>query len=337
MVKRKWQEADIKQAFFPVIEQNDIYWFDKSDHPYYINGYKAIVNGNNKRTFAVVSNNYHLVLNEDAYKMADYFIKGIFNGLTLNDFKPFNVYLSKTKSSCRIDLIMPNSPFKAFGKDTERFIPFVRISNSYNKTVSLKYEIGFCRWMCLNGCIFGGKSMTFSFAHNKEITNKQINIWIEDTRKDIGQINNLWIAYEAKLKHLKEIDFPQSMVLPIFCKIFDIKVEKKERSQKRDENLALKANVIINASKEYFNEMGNNAYALYNVLTDYASYPLGGNISTNFTHGYQRRVGSWIDEFIQESGKEDFSLSKYIGDEAMDIAFHLESICHNSTQTLFCV
>ena len=46
-------------------------------------------------------------------------------------------------SSCRIDLIIPYSQDNPFADKKDTWTPFIRISNSYNRTLVLKYEIGF--------------------------------------------------------------------------------------------------------------------------------------------------------------------------------------------------
>ena len=110
------------------------------------------------------------------------------------------------------------------------------------------------------------------------------------------------------------------------AKAFGIKVDKDKVSLRQREVLGQSAKRIVDAAKEYFAEMGNNAYAIFNVLSDFASFPVAYGHQSIFIHGLQRKVGLWADELIQEAKKADFSLYKYIGEEAMNTAFFLESL-----------
>lgn len=328
MITREWKGANLNEAFFPVTMAS-VSWSDNEGNFHKISGQYAIIDFSTKKTFSVVSDRYHLILNKEAYDFADAIIRGVFEGFTLSDFECFNIYMPKTRGSCRIDLIIPHNFNNPFGDPRENWTPFVRISNSYNKTLVLKYEIGFCRWICLNGVIFGQKGITIKFVHTDEINPKTINLYILKAQQEIGNIRNLWNAFENKLLRLKEIPLPSTMALPMFCKAFGLEIDETKVSKSQKENFKIKAQKIITSSKEYFAELGNNAYALFNVLTDFASFSEGVANPHNFIHGYQRKVGDWVDNIVTESSKPDFSLYKYIGEAAMNSAFFLESLVEN--------
>ena len=323
MISRVRQQFDLEQAFFPVVEKPiDVHVF--MGQPKRIPGYKALVEQETGRVISVVSSKYRLLLNRTAYNLADIIIQAVFEGKRLRDFECFNILMPKTKGSCRIDLIIPNDFNKLFGDENESWIPFVRISNSYNKRMTLKYEIGFCRWICMNGVIFGQLGITFSINHT-ELTIEYIDMLIEKAKKEMGSIVSLWSEFEKKMNALKEISLPVSACLPIYCKAFDINIKEK-LTEDQKEILRSKAKQIIDAGKEYFKELGNNGYAMMNVLSDFASFPQWSSSPNNFVDGYQRTVGRWIDDFLAASKKDDFSLSKYIGEKYQNTAYTLESL-----------
>ncbi|MBO4721718.1 MAG: DUF932 domain-containing protein [Muribaculaceae bacterium] len=325
MMTRTSHNCDLGQAFFPVKEiPIFLEGFGVSRKP--IPGYKAIVEMESGKALSVVSSNYRLIRNEEAYKIADIVVRSIFEGKTLRDFSCYNIHMPKTKGSCRIDLIIENHFNQLFGNPSESWTPFVRISNSYNRTLTLRYDIGLCRWICKNGVIFGHKGISFSVTHEGRITDKEIDRLIERAKSNIGSIGSLWHDFEVKMNTLHEIALPASSALAIYCKAFGISVKKDDVTKAQESRLALCAKQIVTASKDYFKELGNNAYAMMNVLTDYASFPEWANGSTNYVDGYQRRVGRWVDEFLQEHGKQNFSLSAYIGDEYQNTAYYLESL-----------
>ena len=105
-----------------------------------------------------------------------------------------------------------------------------------------------------------------------------------------------------------------------------LKIDEKKITPAMVELLKSRTQQILKAGKEYFNDMGNNAYALFNVFTDYASFPAGVSEGSVTIHNLQHRVGDWVDEFLAAYNQDGFSLSKYIGEDAMDAAFYLERI-----------
>lgn len=340
MIKRDAQPSYLQDAFFTVREE-PVYMTGTRGREKRIRGYKAIVNGVTGEVFSVVTDRYRLIHNQDAYEMADHVVRAVFDGKSLSDFECFNIMMPKTKSSCRIDLIIPNNFQTLFGMSSESYTPFVRISNSYNKTLVLKYEIGFCRWICKNGCIFGQRGITFSMSHTDRIWSR--DELVKEARRRIGSIAQLWSTFQRKMEGLRAIALPDSSILPLFCKVFNITVEEDKRSMPHgmefgedlylDDKLrvmALKAKHIVDISKSYFNALGNNAYAAMNILTDYASFPVSTTNPNNYIHGYQRRVGRWVDEFLAESGREDFSFANYIGADCYKYAERLTHILDRS-------
>jgi len=322
MITRNAPKVDINNAFYGVKEEK-LYYEGRNHKMKTVSGSKALIDVAEDKKIAIVSDRYRLISNREAYRLADKIVRGVFEGKTLNDFICFNIYMPSTKASCRIDLILPHNYYNPFGDMVEDWTPFVRISNSYNGTLCLKYEIGFCRWICKNGVIFDQKGLTISFTHTEILHINTFDYLIKRARLEIGEIGDVWNEFQKKLNALKNTTLPRSSALPMFCKVFNIQC--KDFSDRQKDLYGCRASQIMNASKEYFNDMGNNAYALFNVLTDYASFPAGPNAPGN-VHGYQKKIGQWADAFIAASKRPDFSLAKYIGNEAYDAANYLESL-----------
>ena len=364
MVIREFEEMkeegfQLQDAFFET-EILPIYWFDSNDRRHKIAGQQTIIDKKERRAISVVSTSYQFIHNFDAYKLADRVIQRVFNGLTLKDFECFNVYRPQSKGSCRIDLILRSAKSR-FPNLIETWMPFIRISNSYNKTLVLKYEIGFCRGICLNGVIFDQRGITIRIPHSQKVNMYRIKRMI-DNLKEVKGIQSLIDEFCGKINTLKSfefpesIEFPETVVLPelikfpvffalaMYCKAFNIVVkheeiygtvekeepdgivQKKAITPKRIEQLTEEARLIINRAEQYFEEHGYNAYAIFNVLTDYATYPVAYSRHSIYIHGHQKKVGNWADDFIAEIKKPDFSLDKYFGEDIMESAFVLESL-----------
>lgn len=322
MIKREKEFKNLDQAFFPVEEQ-PVFTLEHRRIP----GYKSIVDQEAGRVISVVSEQYNLIRNYDAYRMAEYVVEEAFDGKTLQDFKCRNILMPQSKGSCRIDLILPNNFSTLFGSSRESWTPFVRISNSYNKTISLKFEIGFCRWICLNGVIIGQNGVSFSTTHTKRITEIDIVSTLKKrTRENMGNVGSLWHSFEKKMNVLRNIQMNSSDAMALYCRVFDIQARKEGISEKQKEGLYLRAKQIDRLKTEYFNELGNNAYAMLNVLTDFASFPEWTVNPSGYVDGYQRKVGRWVDGIIMFNGQEGGWRKTYLDDDSRESAAFLESL-----------
>lgn len=86
MITRERVKYNLEDAFFPVSEE-PISWGEFMGQATRIQGYKAIVDKETGKTLSVVSSRYRLVLNREAYEMADYVVQATFEGKTLKDFE----------------------------------------------------------------------------------------------------------------------------------------------------------------------------------------------------------------------------------------------------------
>jgi hypothetical protein len=161
-----WTERDIRDAFFPV-ELRPIYVdrLDRSNDYRRLERHFAVMDLERGHAFAVVTDDYKLITNEKAYEMAAPTMKKVFRATEIEDLACFNITMPKSRSFCHIDLIHRRSDFAPWENDT--WSAFLRITNSYNRTRRLRFELGFCRWICLNGMIFGAKSIEFSYSHTR--------------------------------------------------------------------------------------------------------------------------------------------------------------------------
>jgi hypothetical protein len=193
----------------------------------------AVVDVERQNPFAVVTDDYELVTNKAAYDMAAEVMKKVFHTTQIGDMECLNITMPKTRSFCHIDLIHKTADFSPWEKD--KWTAFLRISNSYNRTRLLRFELGFCRWICLNGIIFGSKSIEFSYAHTRRGMDR-VDRFVEN----IGDIRKLETALTEKLHQLKRYHVPEKEMLPLLCRAFDIKATKDvvEKQRRVDDLLA---------------------------------------------------------------------------------------------------
>lgn len=319
---KKWQAIDPNIAFFPVAlkpiffepstiamdsEQTDLF----SSEFKQLQRHFAVVDESNNRVFSVVTDNYKLVTNKEAFDAAQSVMKQVFKVIKPQDLVCLNVTMPSTRSFCHIDLIHKNADFAPWEKD--KWTAFLRITNSYNRTHLLRFELGFCRWVCLNGMIFGTKSVEFSYAHNKQGMDK-----VERFIENIGDIQKLEIELTEKLHQLKRYHVPEQYMLGLACKVFEFNVQPQtDIKPKRIEELIKFRDSVQHATKKYYNEMGAHGYAALNVLTDVATRPVSAFSAESKIDGMQRKCGSWIDAFVEDISKHTFSFDAYLAEYSL--------------------
>ena len=313
-MERHWKEYDPTEAFFPVeLKPVFIQSAKPSKDLFGEVGYQAlprhfaVVDSESEYAFAVVTEDYHLVTNQQAYDLAAEALKSVFNFTALEDMACLNVIMPKSRSFCHIDLIHKDSDFEPWKND--RWVPFVRITNSYNRTRRLRFEIGFCRWICLNGCIFCSKSVEISFAHTKQF-HEEMRRWHEN----LSEIKALEQLFIGQLQNLQRFRVPVRWMLPLACKVFDIKIPTDTSIKpRRVEELIQFRESITDLTSNYFRVLGEQGYSALNVLTDYASRPVGVIAPENMIDGFQHKAGDWINDFLEQIQSREFSFEDYLG------------------------
>ena len=320
-----WVPIDIREAFFPV-ELRPVYSdnaskkSEKSRKLKKLPRHLAVTDIERDEAFAVVSRDYKLVTNEEAYDMAKLAISKVFKILELKDLVCLNITMPETRSFCHIDLVHRQAKFEPWEED--EWTAFLRITNSYNKMRSLRYELGFCRWICLNGMIFGAKSIELSYAHTRREMREVVKF-----KDNIGDIKVLEAELVEQLHQLKRYYVPEDEMLPLFCQIFDVKIDNPEKiKEKRLEQIQEMKSQIKKIIRKYFDELGPNGYATLNVLTDYASRPVGYISSAIYVNGFQQKANNWMRNFIMQISKPTFTFNNYIDEKYRISARNLENI-----------
>lgn len=305
----KWHPKDPKKAFFPV-EMRPLFMSsskaDLFDQYRKLDRHFAVVDVEREHPFAVVTDDYKLVTNEQAYRMADEVMRKVFQTTKVEDMVCLNIIMPKTRSFCHIDLIHKSSDFSPWEDD--KWTAFLRISNSYNRTRLLRFELGFCRWICMNGMIFGSKSIEFSYAHTRRGMNR-----VERFEDNIGDIRKIEAALTESLHQLKRYYVPPTEMLPIVCRAFDIAATSEDMNKpRRVEALLAMRDQIRGLTNSYFTELGPHGYAALNVLTDYATRPQGVIAPEASMHGLQQKASDWMEGFVSAIKATDFSFDKYL-------------------------
>ena len=182
----------------------------------------------------------------------------------------------------------------------------------YNARHALRFDIGYCRKLCLNGVIFESEVIEFRFPHSRERIGETLSFKLgkermESVRKKFG----------AQAERLLSHSIENGVAVPLFFKAMNLALPKspedyRDRAAELFRPLKTTAESLI---KKYEGEMGANAYALFNALTDFASRPPRLRDFRRAEHSMQTQAGRWLREFdtlLQANPKPD--LAKYLNE-----------------------
>lgn len=284
--------------------------FDQPDgKPFFseVDRFQAVVDVERNYVFSVVANGYKLITNEEAVALGKECFKSVFSQTTTDGMEVFNITMPKTRSFCHIDFIHKDSNFEPWEKD--KWSPFLRVTNSYNRTKLLRFDLGFCRWICENGMIFGNKSITFRYTHTRGAVEKM------EFKTSFGELKKLETEFIEKLHNLKRFHVPKIHILPIVCKAFALKVTADDLEKpRRAEQLVKFKNHVGELTEEYYSEMEPTAYAALNIITDFATRPKSFISQETMVDTLQKRSGAWMDDFIPQIENKNFNFDVYLAD-----------------------
>jgi hypothetical protein len=273
---------------------------------------KAIVHGTTSRVLGVVSRSYRLVSNRQALEWAFQCCRTVFPETNSSEWEVKAIDAPSTAGHCCIDLAH-NSMALDFSLVSPQgrpdvFGPFIRMTNSYNGLRALVFDIGFLRKICTNGVIIRDAIIQFKFTH---------------MHRDIGEEIQFQVAHDrlAKLKArfgdyvaaLRACPVPRKDLAPFVQRVLAIRPPDSLEPNTREANDwdALSAHVADMCNR-YAVELGENAYAVFNAVTEFASHPPSNRLVRRERNSLQRAAGEWVSAFSQQCRQPGFDLTRYL-------------------------
>lgn len=301
------RNTNIKEVLFPVAVRPVLYTkgnmdLIESDH------FIAIVNEENDYLFTIATTEYRLVTNHEAIELAQFCYKKIFDTVDLKEMIVFNVITPTTKSYCHIDFA--HEKYYVNLLKSEVWIPFIRVTNSYNKTHALRFDLGFSRKLCDNGVVFEKETIDFKFPHVKQKIAPEgvFNV-------DFTKLKELEFKFKGYIENLNRFHVSKKYLLPIVVKVFNIKFPNLSIEINEQNKFKKFIHVTNDLSDKYYDTMGPTAYAVLNVMTDYASEQNYHDSAIILIDQYQKKVGNWILDFIEQIESRSFSFDEYLQKE----------------------
>lgn len=283
-----------------------------------IPGKRAVMNMRNRTVVGVVSSGYRLFTNGQALRAAKQCCQTVFPETRLTEWDVSAVEASSSASYCHIDLVhrTSNLDFQFLYDGVrpevpEAFGPFVRVTNSYNGRRALTFNIGFHRKMCLNGLVGPDVIVRFRFDHTQADlgTNIEFNV-------DRQQVSKLKESFLDSFKTLRQCSIDAQYFTPLIQSIICLKAPRNSPEhplpawQSRDW-YALEQRVD-DLSQKYLRDLGGNAYAVLNAVTELASHPPSSHFIRRDRNSLQRLAGEWMLDFRKLCTQPGFSVADYL-------------------------
>jgi hypothetical protein len=172
---------------------------------------------------------------------------------------------------------------------------------------ALAFDIGFFRKVCKNGLILPESIIRFKFNHSQRDIGK-INFEVEHER-----LSKLRASFMEYLGVLRDYSVTPTEFEPLFCGVLLI---REPEDMKPDSPIAEDWRVLSkhlsDLCSKYRDELGANAYAVFNAITEFASNPLDNRCVHRERHSFQRLAGAWMSKFSQECRQTGFAISAYL-------------------------
>lgn len=304
----------LEDILFP-IEQHPVFVrakTDKGERRLSVPHKMAIVAKPSWRVLGIVSRSYRLVHNEEALAMAYECCRAVFPETKPSEWGVEAADAPATASYCHIDLSHNSAKldFRFVPPDDrpELFGPFIRVTNSYNGQRALAFDVGFHRKVCKNGLVLPDTIIRFKFAHQHRDIGKTVQFEIA---KD--KLAGLKTMFTESLAAFRALVVRRAQFRPLICGVFGLRPPQPLKPGSREAEdwatLVSHLDVLVN---RYTDELGENAYAAFNAVTDFASHPPDNRCVHRDRHGLQRLAGLWLSEFNRKCGGPNFQLADYL-------------------------
>ncbi|KAF0129154.1 MAG: Uncharacterized protein FD155_2643 [Bacteroidetes bacterium] len=304
----------LEALLYPVSMHPIVATFDERNeikHSKQTHSHLAIVNETTNEIVSVVSKNYKILTNEDALNLAKGTFAKIFTSVSADHFVPFKVIAPKSGASCHIDLIHKDVKLSETKWTQDTWYPFLRMTNSYNRTKAFTLELGFVRQLCSNGVIFKKSTIEIKYSHDK--------LNIEKIGTDFSKLKKLENEFVAHLIKMRELKLKTNNLVGMVCKAlnlrFDVFSKNRKIKEREIERFNRTKSIINRIAAGYIKEMDYNCYAIFNILTDFVSHQDQYKIIRGYSinpNAYYRRIGEWSQDILIKAKKENFNLDAYL-------------------------
>jgi hypothetical protein len=274
-----------------------------------IPGKKALINQHSGQVLGVVSRDYRVVTNQEAMNLAREACGIAFPGISPMEWEAKRASAPRTLSYAHIDLMHRTHVLNYWDNEIKKddpFTPFLRVTNSFNGARALRFDIGFMRKHCSNGVIFEEEVATIKASHSKEALD-QLKIEIQSR-----SLPKMWEEFSQFLTRVRSIEMtPEQSTLALNA-VLRLPAPKPDDKPARKEALNALAADFNSRLTGYRRDLGPNAYAVFNTLTDIAARPPESACFQKERDTIEKRSGRWLKELAKQSQVAGFNQNTWI-------------------------
>jgi len=274
-----------------------------------IPGKKALIHQGTGNVLGVVSRDYRVVTNQEAVNLARDVCEKAFPGLSSVEWEAKRAAAPRTLSYAHIDLMHRTHVLNFLGSDigqADPYTPFLRVTNSFNGARALRFDIGFMRKHCSNGVIFEEEVATIKASHSKEAL---AQLKIEITSRSLPQ---MWDEFSKVLTSVRSISMTTDQSNLALSTVLRLPETKPDDKKARIEGLKSLSLDLSTRLSGYQKELGPNAYAVFNTLTDIAARPPDNACFQKDRDTIEKRSGRWLKDLARQSQTNGFDLNVWI-------------------------
>ena len=275
---------------------------------------KALIAADTGHIVGIVGAGYKVFTNEQAVTLCHKFCLEAFPDTTPAEWTFVEGHGPGTRSWAAMDIHHRAHAMNLWGNEggaSETFTPFVRITNSYNGSRALRIDVGFLREHCSNGVIFEQEAATLTVPHTRQGIHSLkvarpfagMAALRDEFRKTLAAVRAVAITPEQGRTLVRQVTgWPQ--------------LAEESKPWERDEQAKLDADLETRLHG-YFEEIGENAYAAFNTMTDIASRPPQSPRFRRDRPTLERRAGAWLRHFNASAAGPGFNIAGYLAELAI--------------------
>ncbi len=270
---------------------------------------KALVAADTGEVVGIVGKDYRIVTNHEALELCRKLCTQVFPGSTPGEWELSDASGTKNRGRVSLDLKHRTHVMNLWDNPdgtSEVHTPFLRVTNSYNGRRALRFDFGFMRRHCSNGLIFEEKVATVTAAHTKDAI---ANL---DLTRAVRDFEDLAADFTACLGTLRGIALTDAESLEIVRAVLALPVAREELSRRTKEAIERIDSDLATRDARHRQEIGGNAYAAFNTMTDFATRPPVSFLIRRDRAALQGRAGSWLKSFYEAAGRPGFTVPGHL-------------------------
>lgn len=275
--------------------------------------YKAIVNADSGHVVSIVGRQYQVLPNQDALDLARYACTLAFTDTEAEDWTPKSIEAPRNGGSCTVDLHHQNGgdvlpDWKLAPGVVQRFNPFLRVRNGYNGRTAFSLFFGFEREVCENGMIYQEGIAGIKVSHDTRDIAQEI-----ERKLGNASFRNVPERFRGRLEALYGVTVPRRFFWPLSQHVLRLRRPQRASHDHWPAWAELRKS-FARLSDQYVEDLGDTAFALMNVISEFTTRPPEGNpFVRRGRHSYQALAAAWLRDFaIRAADRGHFDVTKYL-------------------------